>query len=71
MLVDRIKSVLETGECPECMALVISDEDMTTYFCPENRQHFELMVKFHGGERIEAMLNGTKVDDEAVQDLEW
>ena len=52
MDIDNIKMVLDSGECPECQAVVVSDEDMTTYYCEQNREHFELKVTFHGGEKI-------------------
>ena len=70
-MTDSIKKVLESGECPECQAQVISDEDMTTYFCEQDRAHFELKVTFHGGEKITAVLNGEDVDEALLREIEW
>ncbi|MCY3411081.1 MAG: hypothetical protein INQ03_05515 [Candidatus Heimdallarchaeota archaeon] len=71
MSVDSIKAVLDSGECPHCQAPIISDEDMTTYHCEQSREHFELKVTFHGGEKITAILNGKEVDETQLREIEW
>jgi len=71
MLIDQIKKVLSTGECPKCQATVDSDDEMTTFICTEDRTHFELRVTFHGGEKITATLNGEAVEEEKLKEIEW
>ena len=71
MSIELIKQVLETGECPECKAAIVSAEDMSGYYCSEDKSHFDLKVIFHGGEKIEAILNGKKVPDEDLKEIEW
>lgn len=68
---DIIKQVLKTGECPECQAPIIATEDMSGYYCEQNRVHFDLKVEFHGGESISATLNGKAVPAEDLKDIEW
>ncbi len=68
---DNIKLVLSSGECPECQASVVSDQEMTTYYCEQARSHFELKVVFHGGEKITATLNGVEVDESKLREIEW
>lgn len=68
---DLIRKVLASGECPNCQAPVVSDEDMTTYYCQQDRSHYELKVKFHGGEKITATLNGKPVDEDKLREIEW
>jgi endogenous inhibitor of DNA gyrase (YacG/DUF329 family) len=71
MTTERIKQVLESGQCPECQADVESDETMTTFFCVQNKDHFKLVVTFHGGEKITATLNDEIVDEDELAKIEW
>ena len=71
MTTERIKMVLDSGECPECQAPVESDESMTTFRCVQNEDHFKLVVTFHGGEKITATLNDKDVDEEELSKIEW
>lgn len=71
MSTERIKQVLESGQCPECHADVESDETMTTFVCIKNDDHFKLVVTFHGGEKITATLNDEIVDEDELAKIEW
>ncbi|MDH5400997.1 MAG: hypothetical protein OEY49_00790 [Candidatus Heimdallarchaeota archaeon] len=68
---DPIKFVLETGKCPTCDNLIISNEDMTSYHCENSRDHFDLKVTFHGGEKMTATLNGNDVPENELAEIDW
>ena len=71
MSADLIRQILKTGECPVCKASIVSDEEMAGYFCSEDKSHFDLKVIFHGGEKIEAILNGKNVPEEDLKEIDW
>ena len=66
-----IKKVLDSGECPNCGAEIITDDTMTSYFCASDKAHFNLEIKFHGGEKMTARLNGKEVPKEDLDQLDW
>lgn len=71
MTSEKIKGVLETGECPTCNSEVVAGEGMKEYYCVKNKSHFHLEVKFHGGLSISARLNGVEISSEDLQGIEW
>lgn len=71
MSTEPIKSVLDSGKCPECGAGIDTDDTMTSYFCENDKSHFDLQVTFHGGEKMTATLNDNPVPQDELEELEW
>ena len=44
---------------------------MNIFVCIQNEDYFKLVVKFHGGEKITATLNGEEVDESELAKIEW
>lgn len=68
---EKIKTMLETGLCPECQSEIITKDGMKSYFCSKDISHFNLEIEFEGGEKIIAKLNGEEIPPDELIAIEW